>query len=157
MQKILTTLAVAAAITFVAGVAEAHPRQYVALGDVVSVCFTDGGALTDVPSVGGSCWNAGHVPAVLGKATVGISDTVQNPVGGFTCQDLNGDVLCGGAGELSVLFCGSTAITTAGGWNTAVGSLWVFVNGPVGGILDAAQGGQCNAPSTGTVGTIFHS
>lgn len=149
------------ALALVASLSAAHSRAYVA-SEVLGLCFTDGGDLQDVPSVAGTCWNGAHVAADSnGQATVSVTDAAVSPVGAFVCQDLNADVLCGGDGELSTAFCGSATLTnTANGglWDDATAeSLWIFVNGPVSGVLDAAAPTQCGTFSSGTTGTADHS
>lgn len=164
-----TTVATLVALALVASFGAAHPRAYTTASDAgavaVTVCFTEGGELQDVPSLGGTCFAAGHVLANgAGQNTITINDGVTNPVGGAVCQDLDDDGWCGGdpagiglpvGAELSETVCGSVTIdsTSIGGlWDEGV-DLWAFVNG----IATGATASPCGTVAPGTAGDVSHS
>lgn len=77
--------------------------------------------LVPAPTFWYGTYAAGHVtPGVGGTADFAIFDAIGQFVGAQVCQDLNGDFICGGPGELSVSFCSTVTVV-----DVPNGGLWV--------------------------------
>jgi hypothetical protein len=160
-----TLLASLAVLALVAGGSTAHGRAYVTGSDIVAICFNEGGDLQDVPSVGGTCFAAGHVtPDLSGQNTITIVDSAALVAGGIVCQDLNGDNWCGNdlngspGNELGEIFCATKTITdtsNGGLWDPSADT-WVFVFGPILGVFDIPNGIACGTFSASTSGEVVH-
>ncbi len=126
----------------------AHPLNYSGQDDcgLAAPCLTP--LCLSLP--GSVCFPGGDLFVdALGQAAVAITDNTLAVVGGFVCQDLDGDLDCGDVNEFGAPFCAAHTLDLVDGWDPNF-PVHVFVGG------NGLTLAMCFTTGFGTAGWVFH-